>query len=233
MRKLLRKKIDNDSIELLTALFERLERYEKGVDGEGFRIKFKDRRTEIDELLARSFIRENYEPTTKIYRPTLLALSLIDDARADEILVLVDRLVRYFAQRYETTRSQAITLKEMSEALATSQDAISNALGYIIEGPASGGRSSGLPDDSEWFFRPGSNSLDFPSLDPILAQLAEWAGRSATIPNPLVLDYLPTQPAPYSWIRSNWKVLVGGLGGIAALRSMSAAPTARVHSPGT
>jgi hypothetical protein len=175
MRKRLRKKIDKKDIKLLTALFDRLEHYNKGVDGEGFRIDFKDRRKEIDGLIARSCIRESYEPVIKIYRPTLLALSLIDDPRAEAILVLVDRLVRYFAQRYETTRSQAITLKEMSEALAVPQDAVANALGYIIEGPASGGRTSALPDGPEWQFMPGSNALDFPNLDAVLAQLSDWS----------------------------------------------------------
>lgn len=175
MRKRLRKKVDRKGIELLTALFERLEHYAKGVDGEGFRIAFKDRRGEIDGLIARSCIRESYEPVTKIYRPTLLGLSLIDDARAEDILSLVDRLVRYFAQRYEATRSQAITLKEMSEALAVPQDAVANALGYIIEGPASGGRSSALPDGPAWQFMPGPNSMDFPTLDRVLAQLSDWA----------------------------------------------------------
>lgn len=175
MRKRLRRKINSRDIELLTALFDRLENYNKGVDGEGFRIAFKDRRGEIDGLIARTCIRESYEPVTKIYRPTLLALSLIDDARAEDILALVDRLVRYLAQRYEATRSQVITLKEMGEALGMPEAAVANALGYIIEGPASGGRSSALPEGPEWQFMPGPNSMDFPTLDRVLAQLADWS----------------------------------------------------------
>lgn len=100
---------------------------------------------------------------------------MIDDAQAADILALADRLVRYFAQRYEATRSQAITLKEMSEALAVPQDAVANPLGYIIESPASGRRSSALPDGPAWQFMPGPNSMDFPALDRVLAQLADWS----------------------------------------------------------
>lgn len=128
IRKRLGKRLRKGDTELLTALFERMERYAKGVDADQFRVDHKDRRRDLDRLVGR-LVTENYEPDRKIYRPTLIALPLIGSERALQTLGLIDRVLVYFASEFEREQDRQITLKEISETLEVPLEDVADAVG--------------------------------------------------------------------------------------------------------
>lgn len=150
-----------------------MERYAQGVDAYKFRIDFKDNRGEIDRLTG-WLIKESYESNKRVYRPTLIALPLIEGKRAAEILELINRILGYFAKEYQRERDRSITLGEISSALGAQLELVADAVGFIVESPASGSRSIGLPNGVEWFFIPGESALDFPDLDSVIRQQIAW-----------------------------------------------------------
>jgi len=101
------------------------------VDAERFRVDLKDQRQEIDRL-RQWFIAETYEPK-RTYRPTLIGLAVISDARAKELLALTDRVLAYVASEYEKQPGRQITLREVSDALQVPQEATGRALALVNE----------------------------------------------------------------------------------------------------
>lgn len=167
---------DENTISLLRSLFDRLDRYAAGVDAERFRIDHKNSRTQIDALVGR-FIKEDFEPR-KIYRPTLLALVVIDNERSRGLLETGDKVLEYMCAAYEQEPGVQITLMDISRAIDVNLAAVADVMGYIVETPAAGGRSSGIPAAPNWYVIPGEQCLDYPHLNAVIEQLVEWAEES-------------------------------------------------------
>lgn len=118
-------------------------RYAEGVEAERFRIDVKDKRRQINGLVG-SYIRESFEPR-RTYRPNLITLPLIANERSRELLKNIDKVLGYLAAAYEKEPGRQITLSEISRELDIGSAKISDALGFLIDTPASGGRRSGFP----------------------------------------------------------------------------------------
>lgn len=166
--------------------FARMGRYAEGVDAERFRIDFKTQRSAIDGLVGR-FIKEEYEPR-KTYRPNLIAIPLIDNERSRELLEIINKILGHMSQAYEGEPGKQITLMEMSKELDINLVRISDAMGFLIDTPAAGGRRSGLPATPNWYIIPGEQSLDYPDLRSILDTLIGWAEQPAGLPPEYVSD---------------------------------------------
>ena len=183
-----------DGIQLLCALVERTQFSPDGVDAQQFRIDYKDRREKNRELAKAGFIATIWEPLER-YRPTLIALSLIDSNSARSLLALVDRLLRYLVLQYEAERDQQLSVAQISADLKVPFDTIREALGYLIDTPVVGPRTIGFPDSENWWLTLVEQSLDYPNLDALLLQLAEWSTHSdpTTVHNavPITAPYPP------------------------------------------
>lgn len=154
-RKRLTKVIGHKNAEIVETLVDEMKCYIDGVNGDRFRIRFKDRLEQIHRLTGR-FIREDFEPK-RTYRPTLLALATTQ--AAIEQLATIDTIVRHLAAEYEREQHRQTTIAEISESTAIPVDQLYNVFGYIRDLGIGGGRSSGIPDSPDWYFIPGEALL--------------------------------------------------------------------------
>jgi hypothetical protein len=210
-----------EGIKLLNALYARLDRLEDGVDAERFRVAFKDRRENIRRL-GQWFLKETSD-ARRTYRPTLMALPLIDDGGARSMSALVDRVLVYLAAELESREAEReVTIGEMATAFEAPVEQVADALAYLFEGPMSAGRSSGFPAGAEWYVIPNEQTLDWPDLDALLRQMAEWAENATTrsylLPSEgeLLAARTPEAESPLSRLAGNWKRIVAWIGGIVA-----------------
>lgn len=167
-----------EGIALLEELFARQQSVRTGVDATRFRIDFEGQRDEIDRL-RRWFIDEDRQ-AKPVYRAALIALAVIGNERAKRLLALIDRLLRLLKEEFRRDPGREITLAEMSETLGEDQADIAEALAYLVDnGPVGGAaRTTGYPENGEWQLTPHERFLDFGTLDAVLEQWAEWAGRN-------------------------------------------------------
>lgn len=170
--------VDEQDRAVLTELFERMDSLEHGVDSRRFRVDFKGDRERIDRLKD-SFVLEDRGHPGGIYRPSLVALPLIGDERAQSLLELIDRELRYLAAEYESEPGRKVYLSEISENLDEPEERVAEALAYFVNGPVSMARKTGYPEGPEWFVIPDEEMLDHPDLDSVLAQMATHVERSA------------------------------------------------------
>jgi hypothetical protein len=216
VRKLLRKLAGADGITVLNALFARVETQEQGVDGERFRIDFEGKREELHRLCRLLFVKESFDPR-RTYRLTSIGLALVDDDRATNSLALFNRTLAYLRTEYGKQPGRQITLKEVSEALAVSQAQAAQALDLVCESPASASRSIGYPNEPEWYIQPGEQSLDYPDLDAVLAQMAEWAQRASWGPKVERNGKILYLNAPRAWIAAHKKLATAIGAGLVAI----------------
>jgi hypothetical protein len=209
-----------EGITLLNELYQRLGNLKEGVDSERFRVAFKDQRDQIRKL-TQWFIKETSD-ARRAYRPMLMALPLIEDEHAKRMLALVDGVLIYLATELDQrTSERKVAIAELAAALQAPADQIAEALAYLFEGPMSAGRTSGFPAGVAWYVIPNEQSLDYPDLEALLRQMAEWAERAAMqsflLPSDgaLLVKTAEADP-PGSWIKRNWKTVVGWIGGLAA-----------------
>ena len=174
-RKRLTKIIGHENAEIVEALVDEMNCYTDGVNGDRFRIRFKDRFEQIHRLTGR-FIREDFEPK-RIYRPTILALATTQ--AAIEQLVTIDTIVRHLAAEYEREQHRQTTIAEISESTAIPVDQLYNVFGFIRDLGIGGGRSSGIPNSPDWYFIPGETLLQLPNLDAVLEQHTKWVEDEA------------------------------------------------------
>lgn len=174
-----------EGIALLNSLYSRLERLEDGVDRERFLVAHKDKREQIQRL-SQWFVKETSD-ARRAYRPTLMALPLVDDEQAQSRLELIDQVLRYFSEELENREvERPVTIAELTSAFGAPEQHVAEALAYLFEGPLSAGRSSGYPASPNWNVTPNLQSLDYPNINALLRQMTEWAERSAN-PSPLIL----------------------------------------------
>lgn len=164
-----------DGILVLAALFER-SRSHPEIDARKFRIDFKDHREAINRLVQHQFISTTWQPVER-YRLSLVALPLIDSSAARSMLAVVDRAIRFLSERYQSQPDGKVTVVQLCAQLEIPERSATEALGYLIDTPIAGPRKSGYPDSADWWITPIEKSLDFPDLDSLLGQLAEWATR--------------------------------------------------------
>jgi hypothetical protein len=91
-------------------------------------------------------------------------------------------VLRYLGTSYEGEPGRSVTLRELTENLNASQHEIGEALAYVNDSVASSSRTSGYPADPDWSVTPSERSLDYPDLNSVMAQVAEWAERDAAAP---------------------------------------------------
>jgi hypothetical protein len=210
-----------EGIKLLNELYQRLGSLKAGVDAERFRVAFKDERDHIRRL-TNWFMREIGD-ARRAYRPTLMALPLLEDERARQMLALVDGVLIYLAAELERrTAERNVTIAELAAALEVPEEQVADALGYLFEGPMSAGRALGFPEGAQWHVIPNEQSLDYPNVQALLRQMAEWAEGAATrsfiLPSEgqLPSTAMPRTEPPPLWIKKNWKTVAGWVGGFAA-----------------
>ena len=159
---------------------------------------------------------------------SLVALPLIDSSAARSMLEVVDRVLRYLSERYQSHPDGKITLGQLCADLDITEQSGAEALGYLIDTPVAGPRKSGYPDSADWWITPVEKSLDFPDLDSLLRQLAEWATREESALRPVPIPPGPMHahppeiapPTPYDrLIRrvKNHKVLATLLAAVSAI----------------
>lgn len=164
-----------DGIRLLEALFERT-RSQPDVDARQFRIDFKDHREAISRLTKHQFISVTRRCEER-YRLCLVALPLIESSAARSMLAIVDRVLRYMSEQYQSEPDGKITLAQLCEHLDVTEQSASEALDYLTNTPIAATHKSGYPDAADWWIIPSEKSLDFPDLDSLLRLLTEWATR--------------------------------------------------------
>lgn len=215
-----------DGVLVLAALFERARSHPQ-IDARQFRIDFKDHRDAISRLSKHQFIFTDWQPQER-YRLSLVALPLIDSSAARSMLEVVDRVLRYLSERYQSQPDGKITLGQLCADLDIPEQYGAEALGYLIDTPVAGPRKSGYPDSSDWWIAPVEKSLDFPDLDWLLRQLVEWATHEEPALRPIsiqpgtlqVYPHDPAPPTPYDrLIRrvKNHKVLATLLAAVSAI----------------
>lgn len=164
-----------DGIRLLEALFERT-RSQPEVDARQFRIDFKDHREAISRLTKHQFISVSRRSEER-YRLCLTALPLIESSAARSMLYIMDRVLRYMSEQYQSEPDGKVTLPQLCEHLDIGEQSASEALGFLINSPIAASRKSEYPDSADWWITPSEKSLDFPDLDSLLRLLTEWATR--------------------------------------------------------
>ena len=174
-RKRLTKVIGHENAEIVEALVDEVNCYIDGVNGDRFRIRFKDRFEQIHRLTGR-FIQQDFEPK-RTYRPTLLALATT--RAAVEQLATIDTIIQYLAAEYEKEQHRQTTIAEISESTAIPVDQLYNVFGYIRDLGIGGGKSSGIPNSPDWYFIPGETLLRLPNLDAVLEQHTKWVEDEA------------------------------------------------------
>lgn len=180
-----------DGIRLLEALFERT-RSQPEVDARQFRIEFKDHRDAISRLTEHQFISVTRRSEER-YRLCLVALPLIESSAALSMLSIVDRVLRYLSERYQSQPDGKVTLPQLCEHLDIGEQIASEALGYLINTPIAASRKSEYPDSADWWITPSEKSLDFPDLESLLRRLTEWA----TCEQPPIKSFLSIPEAPH------------------------------------
>lgn len=222
VEKHLRKLAGPRGITLLNAMFDRLSNPEQGIDGERLRIDFEDHREEIERLRRMQFVKESFDPK-RTYRLTPIGLALANDDRAKSLLALLDRLLAYQRSAYGKEPGRQITLQEVSEALSVPEAAAAQALDIVNESPASASRSNGYPLRPDWYFIPNEQSLDYPNLNAILRQMAEWAERGSWGPKVVRKGEIIYPDGPRRFRIGEHKALLIGIGaGTAALLGLLA-----------
>ena len=176
---------------MLGALFKRTQS-RPWIDARQFRIDFKDQRDTIRTLVRTGFIVTTLEPNEQ-YRPALAALPLIESDAARSLLKEADRLLGYLERQYEAGCDQNLTVDRIAQDLQVSQQTSMELLRYIVETPVAGPRSSGFPNSLDWGLTPTEKSLDYPDLDALLNQLAQWMDRrvvdSSPVPYPIGIGH--------------------------------------------
>ena len=164
-----------DGIQVLRALFQRT-RSRPDIDAQQFRVDFKGQREAISRLIRRQFILTASQPTER-YRLSLVALPLIESNAARSILTVVDRALRYLSAQYEAQRDRKLALAQLSAYLGIPEKSAAEAFRYLIDTPVAGPRKSDHPESADWWVQSTEKSLDYPNLDSLLRQLAEWSTR--------------------------------------------------------
>ena len=163
-------------VRLLSDIFERSQLSNEGIDARKFRIDFADQRDEIRDLERRKLIDRSRDGDER-YRLSLAALALVDSESARFLLDVVDRLLAYLNHQYKRQRDQRIPFTRICDDLQLAQESIATALRYLDDTPVIGTRASGDPGSDGWWLTPMESSLDYPDLDALLPQLAEWTER--------------------------------------------------------
>lgn len=164
-----------EGIRLLEALFERT-RTQPEVDARQFRIDFKDHREAIGRLTKHQFILVTRRSEER-YRLCLVALPLIESSAARSMLTIVDGVLRYLSEQYQSEPDGKVSLTQLCDDLDIAEQSAAEALGYLINTPIAAPRKSEYPDTTDWWIAPSEKSLDFPDLDSLLRLLTEWATR--------------------------------------------------------
>ena len=184
-----------DGVRLLAALFERT-RFRSDVGARQFRIDFKDHREAISRLAKHQFISVTRRSEER-YRLCLVALPLIDSSAARSMLGIVDRVLRYLSEQYQSQPDGKVTLSQLCDHLDITEQSASEALGYLINTPIAAPRKSEYPDSADWWITPTEKSLDFPNLDSLLKLLTEWATREEPAFPPIhVVPGMPHRQLP-------------------------------------
>lgn len=184
-----------DGVLLLAALFERT-RSRPDVDARQFRIDFKDHREAINRLTKHQFISVTRRSEER-YRLCLVALPLIDSNAARSMLIVVDRVLHYLSEQYQSQPDGKVTLSQLCDHLDITEQSASEAFGYLVNTPIAAPRKSEYPDSADWWIVPTEKSLDFPNLASLLKLLTEWTTREEPALRPIqVVPGMPHLQSP-------------------------------------
>lgn len=142
-------------------------------NGHRFRVRFKNKLEAIDRLTGR-FIRDDFVGSTRIYRPTILALLLSDSTKAHYQLSTIDKIIRFLAGVFEDDGQRQATAAEISAATQIPLTDVYEALCHIRELGLAGGWNSDIPNRPDWYLLPGDGLLQRSNLSLVLEQQLDW-----------------------------------------------------------
>lgn len=172
-RRRLCKAIGTEYASIVQALVDETENYRDGANGHRIRVRFKDKLEAIERLTGR-FIREDFVGSTRIYRPTILALLLSDSEKARRELSTMDTIIRFLAGVFEDDGQRQLTAAEISAATQIPLSDVYEALCYIRELGLAGGWNSDIPNRPDWYLLPGDGLLLRSNLSLVLEQQLDW-----------------------------------------------------------
>ena len=167
------KAIGTEYTSIVQALVDETDNYRDGANGHRFRVRFKDKLEAIERLTGR-FIREDFVGSTRIYRPTVLAVLLSDSAKAHHQLSTIDTIIRFLASVFEDDGQRQVTAEEISAVTQIPVSDVYEALCHIRELGLAGGWNSDIPNRPDWYLLPGDGLLQRSNLSLVLEQQVGW-----------------------------------------------------------
>ena len=187
-RKRLVKLAGSDGIAVLQDLFNCLEDGQVTLPAVSFRVDHETKLECIQRLGQRTFIKHDHD-AVETYRLRLIALVVIPESRAQSILQTCDKILRYMDERFRKdpdNKNNKVTVAEIANNIELSNERILEALNYLTNTPGINPASTNFPNGPEPYLFAGEQSLLFGAVEPLISQLIDWVGTSATMPLSLI-----------------------------------------------
>lgn len=162
--------LDQDGLELLSALLAESPQSEAGVDCWSFRAAHYGQVSVIDWMESVGYIRKDQER----YHVSLTGLVQMRDGRAIEVLRDAEVLFAALRQHYARVQRQSLTVEKLAASVGLDSLQVKEALSYMVEAPWWGGRSTSFFSHPEPSITPGEAVLGYASFADVVAQLRSW-----------------------------------------------------------
>ena len=184
LHKTLRKRAGRTGVKLLDEFFSRLEPGQCCIAAASFRVAHENELELIQRLVRQGFLKHNRN-IDETYHLRLLGVAVVNDVRASRLLSVCDRILVYMAERFRTdpdNKNNRVGTRTLSQGIDESEETVVEALGYFMDTPVLGSRSSNFPNSNDAYWLAGEQFLAYQGLAPLVSQLNEFVEISDGTP---------------------------------------------------
>ena len=172
----LRLRLSDGHLHILSDLFQTMNSYNDGVDALCFKVKHHQLERCINDLYQKDLIqRRTGKDHKNVYRPSLLALPLIDDETARTIENTCDAIVQCLYRAFKNDPYVRLTIGDVANQVSADEGVLQEALRYLRDMPLG---LVAISDDKPLVETDNvpiiESIMKYPSLLDVYKQLLQW-----------------------------------------------------------
>lgn len=163
--------LNDESLSILKDIFRLTQQAGTGVDAPNYRAQEEDSIDTLNRLESYGLLRKDNER----YWVSIVALPLLNDKNADDLLSRFEHLFSALRQFYKTNQRDQLRLADLAGIVNVPIDEVRRSLSYMVEGSWWGGRSTDFYASADAFIKPSEAILRYKTFHDVILQMQEWA----------------------------------------------------------